>query len=71
MKHVCNVCGWEYNTSKGYPVDGIKPNTSWEDVPEDFACPMCGTSKDNFREVDAKSLRVGFLFLKTFLGLLS
>ncbi len=54
MKHVCNVCGWEYNTSKGYPIDGIKPNTSWEDVPEDFACPMCGTSKDNFREVDAK-----------------
>ena len=48
MKYVCDVCGWEYNEAEGYPEGGIAPGTKWEDIPEDFACPVCGAGKDEF-----------------------
>ena len=44
MKYVCDVCGWEYDEEKGYPEGGIAPGTKWEDVPEDFECPLCFVS---------------------------
>ena len=47
MKYVCS-CGWEYNEAAGAPKNGIEPGTAWEDVPEDFACPLCGLGKDAF-----------------------
>ena len=50
MKYVCSVCGWEYDEEAGYPDGGIEPGTAWEDVPEDFACPLCGVGKDQFEE---------------------
>ena len=54
MRHICNVCGWEYDEEKGYPFAGVKPNTSWDDIPDDCRCPLCGANKDNFREVGNK-----------------
>jgi len=54
MRRICNVCGWEYSEERGYPFAGIDSNTPWDDVPEDFACPLCGANKDNFREVGNK-----------------
>ena len=52
MKYVCDVCGWEYDEEKGYPEGGIAPGTKWEDVPEDFECPLCfvgiNFQKNNF-----------------------
>ena len=48
MKYVCDVCGWEYDEEKGYPEGGIAPGTKWEDVPEDFECPLCFVGKDQF-----------------------
>ena len=50
-KYVC-PCGYEYDTEKGDPENGIAPGTAWEDVPEDFVCPVCGLGKDAFEEVD-------------------
>ena len=50
MKYVCDVCGWEYDEELGYPEGGIAPGTKWEDVPEDFECPLCSVSKDQFSE---------------------
>ena len=50
MKYVCDLCGWEYDEEKGYPDGGIAPDTAWEDVPEDFECPMCLVGKDQFSE---------------------
>ena len=47
MKYVCS-CGWEYDEAVGVPKDNIKPGTAWEDVPEDFTCPLCGLGKDAF-----------------------
>ncbi len=52
MKYVCDVCGWEYDEEKGYPEGGIAPGTKWEDVPEDFECPLCNVGKDQFSEVE-------------------
>ena len=50
MKYVCDVCGWEYNEAEGYPEGGIAPGTKWEDLPADFACPLCSVEKDMFSE---------------------
>lgn len=48
MKYVCDVCGYVYDEEKGEPDSNIAPRTKWEDVPEDFVCPLCGVTKDNF-----------------------
>ena len=44
-KYVCDVCGWEYDESVGIPEQGIAPGTKFEDLPEDFVCPLCGVGK--------------------------
>ncbi len=47
-KHICSMCGWEYDPERGFPVFGVQPGTPFEDVPETFACPVCGALKKNF-----------------------
>ena len=47
-KYVCTVCGYIYDPGKGEPDSGVAAGTSWEDVPEDFVCPLCGVGKDQF-----------------------
>ena len=47
-KHICGVCGWEYDPSVGDPDNGIAPGTAFEDLPEDFVCPVCGAGKEVF-----------------------
>lgn len=49
-KYVCEVCGWEYDEAIGVPEQGIAPGTKFEDLPEDFECPLCGVGKDQFAE---------------------
>ncbi|MBR6109300.1 MAG: rubredoxin [Clostridia bacterium] len=48
MKYVCDACGWVYDENLGDPENGIAPGTKFEDLPEDFACPLCGVGKDMF-----------------------
>jgi fatty acid desaturase/rubredoxin len=48
----CNVCGFLYDEAKGHPEDGIAPGTRWEDVPEDWVCPNCAVSKEQFQMVE-------------------
>lgn len=48
MRFVCDVCGWVYDEREGFPEKGILPGTKWEDVPEDFLCPLCLVGKDDF-----------------------
>ena len=50
MKYLC-PCGYEYDPVASDPDNGIAPGTAWEDVPEDFLCPICGLGKDVFEEV--------------------
>ena len=42
MKYVCDVCGYVYDPEIGDPDNGVAPGTAWEDVPEDWVCPLCG-----------------------------
>ena len=49
-KYVCEVCEWVYDEELGDPDNGIAPGTRFEDLPEDFACPLCGVGKDMFSE---------------------
>ena len=51
-KYVCDVCGWEYDEAKGDPDNGIAPGTKFEDLPEDFVCPLCGVGKEEFSEAE-------------------
>lgn len=46
--YVCDVCGWEYDPEIGVPEMGIAPGTPFEDLPDDFVCPLCGAGKDAF-----------------------
>ena len=48
--YVCELCGYEYNPKTGDPDNGIEPGTKFEDLPEDFVCPLCGVDKTNFSE---------------------
>lgn len=50
-KHRCLVCGYEYDPEAGDPGSGVAPGTAWEDVPDDWTCPVCGAGKDEFEEV--------------------
>ena len=49
-KYVCTVCGYVYDEEKGEPDIGIAPGTKWEDVPDDFTCPLCSVGKDQLEE---------------------
>jgi rubredoxin len=49
-KYVCQVCSYTYDPEVGVPEAGIEPGTPFEDLPEDFVCPVCGVSKDNFEK---------------------
>lgn len=42
-------CGYIYNPDKGCKKRKVEPGTSWEDVPEDFTCPICGVGKKMFK----------------------
>ena len=48
QKYVCGTCGWVYDPEEGFPVFGVKPGTVFEDLPDDFRCPVCGAGKDSF-----------------------
>jgi len=52
MKYVCDVCGWIYDESEGSADLGIAPGTTWDDLPADFECPLCGVGKDDFSAAD-------------------
>ncbi|MDE5618171.1 MAG: rubredoxin [Clostridia bacterium] len=48
MRYVCEVCGYVYDEATGDADMGIAPGTKWEDVAQDFLCPLCGVGKDSF-----------------------
>lgn len=48
MCYTCDVCGWIYDETTGAIDNGIAANTKWDDVPDDFVCPLCQVGKDQF-----------------------
>ncbi len=49
-KWVCTVCGYVYDEEIGDPDSGIAPGTKFADIPEDWVCPLCQVSKDQFEK---------------------
>jgi len=45
------ICGYVYDETQGDPDSGIAAGTKWEDIPEDWVCPICGAGKDQFEEI--------------------
>jgi rubredoxin len=48
QKYVCDACGWVYDPAKGDPENGVEPGTAFDDIPDDWVCPVCGVGKDGF-----------------------
>ena len=46
--YVCELCGYEYNPKLGDPDNGIEPGTDFEYLPDDWTCPLCGATKEDF-----------------------
>jgi len=49
-KYVCGPCGYVYDPAEGDADGGIDPGTAFADLPDDWACPVCGASKDEFEK---------------------
>ncbi|MDY6940288.1 MAG: rubredoxin [Cyanobacteriota bacterium] len=51
QQYICNVCNYIYDPAKGDPDSGIEPGTPFEDIPDDWECPVCGAKKSDFQPV--------------------
>jgi len=49
----CTVCGLIYDPEEGDPDSGIAPGTAFEDIPDNWTCPVCGVTKDDFKPIDS------------------
>jgi len=47
----CMACGYIYDPDNGDPDNGISAGTTFEDLPDDWTCPICGVGKDMFEEI--------------------
>ena len=47
-KYICDVCGYIYDPETGDPDNGVDPGTSFENIPDDWVCPLCGVGKEDF-----------------------
>ena len=48
VKYKCDVCDYVYDPEQGDPENGVAAGTAFEDLPEDWMCPVCGVGKDEF-----------------------
>ena len=48
----CKICWWVYDPAEGDPDSGIEPGTPFEDIPEDWMCPICGATKADFEQLE-------------------
>ncbi|MGI6175130.1 MAG: rubredoxin [Christensenellales bacterium] len=51
QKYVCVVCDYVYDPAVGEPDNNIAPGTAFEDLPDDYECPVCFVDKDSFEPV--------------------
>jgi len=49
-KYECIPCGYVYDPAVGDPENGIQPGTKFEDLPDDWVCPVCGVPKSEFEK---------------------
>lgn len=49
-KYVCTVCGYVYDPALGDPDNGVAPGTAFNDLPDNWVCPLCSVGKEDFEE---------------------
>ncbi len=54
-EYECLICGYVYDPKAGDPEHGVPPNTPFEELPEDWTCPVCNAGKDEFEKVRSAS----------------
>ena len=52
MNYVCQLCGYIYKVSKGDPESDIAPGTEFDELPDDWTCPLCAAGKEDFELSD-------------------
>jgi len=50
-KWKCKICGYVYEPENGDPDSGIAPGTPFENLPDNWVCPICGATKDMFEKM--------------------
>jgi rubredoxin len=50
-RYECTVCGWIYEEENGYPAGGIDPGVKFDELKEDWFCPLCSAGKGKFRKI--------------------
>ena len=50
-KYECSICGYVYDPAAGDPDNGVAPGTKFDDIPEEWVCPVCGAPKSEFNKV--------------------
>ena len=58
-RYICVICGYIYDEKRGEPHNGIKPGTKFEDLPDDYKCPVCNQDP-KIRVQFGKVLKQGF-----------
>ena len=48
--YVCSVCGYVYDPAQGDPDNGVAAGTAFDDLPDDWVCPVCGAGKEDFEK---------------------
>ena len=51
-KYKCTGCQWVYDPAIGDPEQGIEPGIAFENLPEDWVCPLCSVGKEEFEPVE-------------------
>jgi rubredoxin len=59
MKYICTVCEYIYDPELGDPESGIEPGTAFEDIPDDWVCPLCGVRRVIEREMGNGKRKMG------------
>ena len=52
MRYICELCGYEYDPISGDEEHGIAPGTDFEDLGENWVCPLCAADKDDFEAIE-------------------
>lgn len=48
----CIICGYIYDEAEGDEASGIAPGTPWDEVPDDYICPICSAEKGDFEMIE-------------------
>lgn len=56
-RYVCTICGYVYEEELGDPTAGIAPGTKWEELSEDWVCPVCGATKAEFENAEPQGMK--------------